>query len=427
MEGHSSSNNFTRIARDLLFFAVLFALGVAFFALVRNNTFWHPDDYQYLIQALRIDQSLSEIFAAAPHDNFQPVINFIFFLEYKFFGLTAWYYYLFNIFIHSLNAFLVYSLLRTLLADRTIALLSAFMFVFAVGNYGKAVMVVSGVSDLIITMLTLLTMNFYIRNEINDRGRVRTGNFLLTMLFFALGLMSKATSFSVLGCMLAFNMFYRQQSGRRIFDRNFLTIAGFSLLVLVAKLSLLGSIPGSNDLQIFSWSVPKTLASYLVRMVFPIHYSTLVADSGPVVKFTYQLASQIRLLIFMCIVSYSVFGFVFGNRVIRFFIAWTYIVVTPFCFFRFPSDWLNIRYLYLVSVGFVMILASGTTLAARLLYQKQWRRLLPFLVPVFFVLLSRFVVSKLDTNYEALANSPRLDTVKEQFHDEYRRVNKGGL
>jgi hypothetical protein len=152
-----------------------------------------------------------------------------------------------------------------------------------------------------------------------------------------------------------------------------------------------------------------------------------VTGSGQAVQFVYKLATEIRVLIFFCIVSYSVFGFVFGNRVIRFFIAWTYITVTPFCFFRWPADWLNIRYLYLVSVGFTMILASATVLGSRLLAHHRVRRFVPYSIPLAFLLLSQFVVYKLDSNYERQARAKRLDTAKETLEralDERRRAGR---
>jgi hypothetical protein len=221
--------------------------------------------------------------------------------------------------------------------------------------------------------------------------------------------------------MLAFNLFFREQTGRRIFDRNLVLFSAFALVVLAVKLAVQREIPGANDLAIFGSSLPRNYASYLVRMVFPIHSSTLVADAGAVVRFIYDFATAIRVVIFLCIISYSVFGFIFGNRVIRFFIAWMYIVVTPFCFFRFPSDWLDIRFLYLVSVGFHMILSSGTVLAARLLYQRPWRRRLPYLIPAAFVALSYFVLVQLDSNYERKAESPRLNSVKAAFYEKYAK------
>lgn len=422
MAGNPEASKSTRIRQDATLFGALLVLSLGFFALVRNNGFWHAGDYEYLIQALRAEHSWREIFSTGRNQIFQPLVNAVFYLEFRLFDTRAEYYYLFNVFVHAANAFLVYKLVWELLKDRTIATLSAMLFVFAVGNYGKAVMVVSGINDLLITMLTLLTMLYYVRNELSDRGKLGTTNFLLCLLFFALSLLSKATSFSILGCMLAFNLFFRQQTKRRVFDLNFLTITGVAIAVLIVKLAALRHIPGSQDLAIFSWSFPRNFGSYLVRMVFPIQYSAMVGDSGTAVQFIYRLVTEIRILIFFCIVSYSVFGFVFGNRVIRFFITWTYITVAPFCIFKFPGDWLNIRYLYLVSVGFSMILASGTVLAARLLSERRTRRFIPFIVPVAFVLISRFVVVNLDRNYERKATEPQLNSVIEEFEHTYVEI-----
>jgi hypothetical protein len=221
--------------------------------------------------------------------------------------------------------------------------------------------------------------------------------------------------------MLTFNLFFRTETHRRVFGRSFLVVAGFALVVLVVKYSLIRTTPGIGDFGVSGYAFIKNYASYLVRMVFPIHTSSLVTDSGPVVRMVYKIAGQIRLVTFLCILSYSVFGFIFGNRAIRFFIVWTYITLTPFCFYDFPRDWFNIRYLYLVSVGFVMILSSGTVLAARLLYEKAWRRFIPYVVPLFYVFLSQFVIQNLDRNYERLGNSSRLDTLKAQFYADYNK------
>lgn len=408
-------------AREIAFFLLLCGIGLAFFSLVFDNTFWHGDDWNYLIQAVRTESDWHQLFSARLHQTFQPIPNLIFYLEFLTFKLDARSYYLFNIFVHSFNAFLVYFLVRTLLRDRTIAVLSGLLFEFAVGNYGKSVMTASGISDLVITTLTLLTMIFYVKNELEERGGVWKRNFMLCLFFFTASLLSKTTSFSLLGLMLAFNMFFRDQTGRKLLDRNFVLFTTFALSVLLVKLAFQREIPGASDLEITSWSLPRNFAAYLVRMVFPIHSSALVLNAGAVVRFIYEFATEIRVVILLCIVSYSIFGFIFGNRVIRFFIAWTYIMVTPFCFFRFPADWLDIRFLYLVSVGFNMILASGTVLAARLLYQRHWRRRLPYLVPVAFIALTYFVLFQLDRNYEQKANAPALNSVKASFYELYAR------
>jgi hypothetical protein len=425
MPDQSERQSATTALIELAFYVVLLGLAFVFFAPVRNNTFWHSSDYLYLLKALRIEQNWREIFAVAPLQTFQPLVNAIFYIEFRLFGDSAWGYYVVNIVIHALNAYLVYRVVFTLLRDRTIAVMSGLLFVFAVGNYGKAVMVVSGISDLVITFLTLMTLQLFFQNELKHEGRLKTFSFLGTLFFFALGLLSKATSFSILGCMLAFNLFFRTKAQqRRVFSTSFLVVAGFALAVLVLKLSLLWETLVGNEFGVSGWAFIKNYGRYLVRMVFPIHSSGLVRGAGPVVRFVYQAATEIRLITFLCILSYSVFGFIFGNRAIRFFIVWTYITVTPFCFFGYPSDWFNIRYLYLVSVGFVMILASGTALAARLLYETAWRKFIPYLVPLLFVFLSQFIIQHLDLNYERLSRWPALDSLKQQFYAEYRQ--RGG-
>jgi hypothetical protein len=60
-------------------------------------------------------------------------------------------------------------------------------------------------------------------------------------------------------------------------------------------------------------------------------------------------------------------------------------------------------------------------LAAQLLYQRPWRRRLPYLVPVAFAGLSYFVLTQLDVNYEQKARAPRLDSVKGQFYALYAK------
>lgn len=406
-------------------FGLLIVLSLVFFSLVRDNSFWHSGDYLYLNQSMDIEQSWENLFVSAPNQPFQPVVKLLFYLEYKLFGLDAKRYYLFNIFVHSLNAFLVYFLVVTLLRDRTTAGLSSVLFACAVGNYGKAVMNVSGISDLLITLLTLVTLLLYFKNELQNGGRMRSVWFVGSVFFFVLSLLTKATSFSILGCMLAFHFFFRAETKRKAINKTFLTVTGIALVALVAKLVFL---PDTTAWENFVFSVPQVFRSfgnYLVRMIFPIHASREVADAGAIVRFVYQLATEIRVITFLCILSYSVFGFLFANRTIRFFIAWTYITVAPFCFFDFPKDWLNIQYLYLVSVGFIMILSSGTVLASRLLSHRPWRRFFPYVLPLFFVFLSQFIIVHLDRNYEKLAASPQMTQMMGKVTARYEATRPG--
>jgi hypothetical protein len=424
MANGRAKRRFHFVRNNVLLFGLLLATSLVFFSLVRDNTFWHSADFLYLQQSMDVGVSWQNVFETAPYQPFQPLVKLVFYLEFKLFGLDAQKYYGFNILIHSLNAFFVYFLVVTLLRDRAIAYLSSFLFACAVGNYGKAVMVVSGISDLIITMLTLVTLLLYFKNQLEKGGRMTSIWFVGSLAFFVLSLLTKATSFSILGCMLAFHFFFRSETKKRVFNRSFVTLSVVALGALIAKLAFLPDTSGEEDFFIFNPQVIRNFGSYLVRMVFPIHGSNLVTDSGPAVRFVYRLATEIRVITFLCILSYSIFGFLFANRTIRFFIAWTYITVTPFCFFDFPRDWLNIQYLYLVSVGFIMILSSGTVFASRLLFQRRWRRFIPYALPLLFVFLSQFIITHLDKNYERLAASLQARQMRQDFIVKYERLEK---
>lgn len=403
-----------RRRHTILAFGLLLAASAAFFTAVRDNPFWHPEDFAYLKQAIDVRGNWREFFAVGPGDPFQPLVKAIFFLEYSLFGIDAWKYYLLNVVVHAMNGLLVYILVDVLLRDRAIAALSSLLFVCAVGNYGKTVMVVSGIGDLLITLLTLLTLLCYFRNELEKGGRANSIWFFASALFFLLSVATKTSSFSILGCMVAFALFFRSETSKRVLNREFIIIAAIAIAALATKLIFFSAFATEHGYALGVSNFLRNYASYLVRMVFPMHASMLIAHAGPAVQFIYGIATPIRFVTFVFIVSFSAFGFVFGNRALRFFIVWTFITVTPFCFFRFPTDWLDIRHLYLVSVGFCMILASVTVLAARLLGHRGWRRFLPYALPFLFVCLSQFIIYQLDTKYERVAEIPEIRALKEE-------------
>jgi hypothetical protein len=349
-------------------------------------------------------------------------------LLFKAFLFNAKSYFVFNMILHGLNSFLVYMLVQTVLKDRTVALLSGALFVFTVGSYGKSVMIVSGLEDLLITTLTLLTMLCYFKNELDMEGKVLGGCYLIALLLFVTSMFTRSTSLAMLGAFLAFNFFFKKETGKRAFNANFLVLLVVAVTALIIKAQVFGSKPvfyttSHPGIFKFIFLSFKNLLNYLVRMVFPIHTSHLVTQAGPAVRFAYRFATQIRFIIALTIVSYSFFGFVFGNRPIRFFIAWTYIMVIPFAFFQFPNDWLNIRHLYLVSVGFVVVISAGAVFCSRLIAHQRVRRFVPILVPLMFVILSRFIVSQLDRSYEYKAASPAAMELKENLSSQFERVS----
>jgi hypothetical protein len=412
--------------KNFLFLIGFIGLSLLFFGLAIDNGFWHGYDFVSLEHNLRLIEHPSAIFDSTPPFRFQPLVYGIHYLLFRRFFFDPRGYHIFNIILHGFNSFLVYLLVQTLLKDRAVALLSGLLFVFTVGSYGKSVMMISGFDDIIITALTLLTMLFYFKNEISSGGKVYTPWFLLSLIFFILSMFTSSTSLAILGAFLAFNFFFRRDTQKPVLSSCFLVLLVFALAALIVKSTVFHYTPHFYRESIgpakFIYYAVKNVINYLVRMIFPIHTSHLVSEAGQAVRFIYRFATQIRILIALTVISYSVFGFIFGNRTIRFFIAWTYIMVLPFAFFQFPTDWLDIRHLYLVSVGFVVILSAGGVYTSRLISRHRLRRFVPILVPVFFILISRFIVTQLDRNYEFQSKSGNAMRFREEIAKKYPAV-----
>jgi hypothetical protein len=416
--------------KHALVLAIFMILSFLFFRLCLDNGFWDGYDYVGLENSIMMRSNASAAFESNPPFKFQPLVYSIHYLLFKRFFFEASGYFLFNILLHGINSFLVYLLVHTLLRDRAIAAMAGLLFVFTVGSYGKSVMIASGLEDLIITFLTLCTMICYFRNELRGGGRILSPWYLMTLVFFVASMFTRSTSLAILGCFLAFNFFFRVERKRRVFDAGFAILLVLAVGALVTKATmfhyappLYEKYPGAFK---FVYLAVKNVMNYLVRMIFPIHSSHLVTEAGPAVRFVYRFATQIRILIALTVLSYSFFGFVFGNRTIRFFIAWTFIMVFPFAFFQFQNDWLNIRHLYLVSVGFVTVIAAGAVYCSRLISDSRWRRFIPMLVPVAFILLSRFIIVQLDGSYHVKAASPAMSALREHLAEKYEDIYLDG-
>jgi len=400
---------------NVIIFLILLAISFALFGQILNNDFWTAAEYERLARALHVDTQ-DEMLPASPVSH--PLVRLFNRAEYVFFGDKPAGYYLLNIFIHAINAFLLYLLAYLTLKDFGIAFLSAVLFAFTVGNYGKEVMYSAGVSGILMHTVFLLTVMFYVINERQGKGRLATPWFLLTLLFFLVSVVNRFAFLSGIGVLLAYNVFFRKERQRRV-----LAAPLFILLVLGGILTgfqwhsfqtVTNAYPEGWGFGFFAGNFLSNVPAYLIHMVYPLHYTELVQESG-VANFIYGGSAWIRPLLGFFIFSYAAYGFVFGNTNLRFFIAWTFVTILPFCFFNMPGDWLNTKYLYLASAGFCLILATGTMKMYRVLEPRGWRRWIPMVIPALFVISAAVIVTNLDSAYEERARSPRTQELKERF------------
>jgi hypothetical protein len=422
LEGHSTMR-FVKTHGPVL----LITLCVSFlsYGWLLRTPLWSPLDLKIITEA--------SVMARNPFAGFlhigayfsQPLLQISFLIEYLLFCASLAGYLAVNLLIHSFNAFLVYMLVNMLFGKRRMAILAAALFAFTVGNYGKVLTTVAGLESLLLSHFYLLVLYFLIRNDWRHQGRLTSPYFLLGLVIFGLASLTRATSFSLLGCLLAYKFFfYGQQGSKDVFSRNILVLICVGLVFFIAQ-----SIWGHHTPAIvthaerplaLTWESIKMVFRYLTLMVFPLQPSSLVERANPVVQLLFDVRTYIRVLLTLAIISYSFFGFVFGGRALRFFIAWTYIMLLPFTGLPDTGEWLNLTHLYLTSLGFCLVLAAGAEGASGLLIVRPWRRYLPYLVPALYVILALSITYELDEAHRRLAGTTEVAEARAHLEEHCR-------
>ncbi len=369
---------------------------------------WDGLDMQIVCDAHTLSVDPAAMFNHVGFYFSQPLLQLAFLAEYRYFGLNTSAYLAVNLAVHAFNAFMVYMLVNMLFPRRNMAVLAALLFALAVGSYGRVFMTIHQLESLLLAGLHLLVLYFFIRNDFRRNGRVFSPLFLLGLGLFLLTGLTKAASFSLVGCLIAYKgFFYHHRNKRSLLSPDILVFIAISIIFYVGQNQWGYRTPtifenGTND-SYFSILSIKNIFRYLNLMFFPMQKSPVLETAPSWVAWVYHGRIVIRIFLSLSIISYSFFGFVFGSRAIRFFIAWTYITLLPFTSHTNTGQWLNLSHLYLTSLGFCVILAAGANGASRLLRRRKWISLVPYVVPLFFVTISLSLAWKLDSKNKAIA------------------------
>jgi hypothetical protein len=401
---------------------LLLVLVFAAFGRLMSGEFWSPLDYEILLDAHKLSVDPWRMFRHVGAWFSQPLLQLAFLLEYRLFGLEYGGYVAVNLALHTLNAFIVYMLVNMLYYRERMALLAAALFALGVGNYGRTLLSLAGQESLLLALFHLLVLYLFIRNDFRRKGRLLSPYFLLGLALYGLTGLTKASTLSLLGCLVAYKaFFYHARDRRPVFSNDLLIFLAVGLVFQIGQAKWGFRTPTVvSDIEgplVYTYESAITLVRYLHLMIFPLQESSLLQDAGFVVQVFYAARLGIRFLLTMAVLSFSFFGFVFGSRPLRFFIAWTYIALLPFSTAAAGSSWLNLTHLYLASTGFCVVMAAGAAGCASLLNVHRRRRLVPFAVPLIFVAVALSLNVRLDGRNREKAASPRLQEIRTEVID----------
>ncbi|PIV81561.1 hypothetical protein COW53_03730 [bacterium CG17_big_fil_post_rev_8_21_14_2_50_64_8] len=381
------------------------------FGSLMRTPIWHGMDGEIIREAYALNLDPGAMFGHLGFYFSQPLLQLAFLLEYRLFGLHTAGYIGTNLFVHACNAFIIYMLVNMLFPRKHMAMMAASLFVLGVGSYGKTFMAIYQLESLLVAGFHLMVLYFFIRNDFRHEGRLFSPYLIVGLLLFLLAGMTKATSFSLILSLAAYKAFFNPLRRGRVF-------LSVDLLLLVAvgiAFHYAQATWGFREPSVFQATVApkyyslmsiKNIFRYLNLMFFPLQQSPILETSPGWLIVLFHARTVIRVFLTLSIISYSFFGFVFGSRAIRFFIAWTFISLLPFTAHTESGIWLNLRHLYLTSLGFCVILAAGVDGTKGLLAAKRRVRYVPYLLPLVFVAMSLGLTHKLNRSNQIKATEP---------------------
>ncbi len=400
-------------------FLWLQALTFLCFGRLMSTPIWHGMDGEILCDAHLMNQAPQAMLGHLGFYFSQPLLQLAFLLEYKVFGLSTAGYIGVNLFVHACNAFIVYMLVNMLFPRKSLAVFAATLFAFGVGSYGKSFMTIYNLESLMVAGLHLLVLYFFIRNDFRHGGKILSRYFIMGLVLFLFAGSTKATSFSLILSLAAYKVFFNPwRRGKILFSSDLVVIILVGILFHFAQ-----SAWGFQNPTVYHATKPsshyslmslKNLFRYLNLMFFPLQQSPILETSPPWLIFIFHARTVIRVFLTLSIISYSFFGFVFGSKAIRFFIAWTFITLLPFTSHTTSGLWLNLSHLYLTSLGFCIILAAGVQGTSALLKAKRWAQYIPYLVPLVFVSISLGLTYKLDNSNKIKAQGVPATTMRQK-------------
>jgi len=263
-------------------FCVFLLSGLIAYSNAINHPFVH-DDVVFIAQNPTISQfNVKEIFqpkkTAGPAAElvniyYRPLMELVYRLEYRLFGQQAPAYHLFNIVLHSLNAFLLYLLLLKIFPTRhNLNFLTALVFL-AHPVQTEAVACISGISNLLFALCLFSGFLLYLRGR--DRKDNASYAGALALLFLGCFVKEQMVVLPVL--VLFYELVFhrgKDRDWRRALGL-FLALAGYFLVrKMILGTSLTHIFDPAGEYMLRFMAIPRSVLAYLSIILVPVnlHY-----------------------------------------------------------------------------------------------------------------------------------------------------------
>lgn len=329
------------------------------------------DDKSFVVRNgfVHSPQNVAQFFAdpsasaagALKGDVYRPLTALSYALDYSIWKLSSCGYHLTNILLHAADSALVFFLIFLISGNYFTALITALLF-SSHPVQTEAVTWISGRSNVLFLFFYLLSLIFYVRSA---RGEKR-GVYPASVLCFLISLFSKEMAVTLPLIIIAYDMHF---SGLRQLGRRILKYVPYFLAVLffvAIRSQVLGKFAqhaGWIDRYGLFLTMLTVVVGYIRVMVFPLQLHAANYVVSVAVSFW-----ESRVLVSAAVLAAlaaAIPVFFRRSRFLSFFVCWFFITLLPVLNIVPIRTYQAERFLYLPSIGFCAVVASGLSLLNR--------------------------------------------------------------
>jgi len=328
------------------------------------------DDLHYKTNPARIGSNPYSFFLGS-EIYYRPLLHLSVVLDYSIWNLNPFGYHLTNALLHTICSILVFltgllifnsqstmppknSQPMNLKHPVVLSFLAAIFFALH-PIHTESVAWINGRTDIMATLFTLLAFI----SCLTYLKRNRKAALVLSSLFFLFALFCKENAVSLIGIVLVYGIF-TGFSKKKIFQTEIPLFAGFIVYVILRSgggIKELAAAPGTREAFFSSTVTPANFFNFLSmgtgfyfeKLVIPIHLN--IFPSLP--------ESPLYYAIFLAPFIFGAFAYFKGKRLEVFLMAWIIVTLMPSLLILFSQVASPVaeRYLYMPSVGFVLLLS----------------------------------------------------------------------
>jgi tetratricopeptide (TPR) repeat protein len=367
-----ASSQKTTSIRSIIPILTLVLVSFAVYYNALSDAFVYDDEFQIVQNPWITDiRNIPTIFSksvwsfqskAAVSNYYRPLMHSVYLLDYQLFGLNPLGFHFVNILFHCGATVLVFLTIRRLLPEcleDPVYLSPAFIAAILFASHPihtAAVTWIAGLPDVGFTLFYLLSFYLYVRSE-----TLLSGSYLFSVACFAVAALFKEPALTLPAMLLAYDSAFRK---KRIslpeYLKRYIPYLAIGTGYLALRIHILGGFaPDKNYVDLSSYqyviNVFPLFGRYLEKLVFPINLTAFYAFHPVASLFEWK-----AFLSLIATVAFVILALVAFQKSKVAFLGLMFVIVPLLPVFYIPAlgqTTFADRYLYLPSVGYVLILA----------------------------------------------------------------------